>query len=61
MIVITPAFNFLIWSDLPTIDSLKAFGIVAVDTLYRALWITFLTVTGLYNYRKQQQKPTQGL
>lgn len=52
-ITLSPVFNNVIGTDLPTISQLKDVGPVALDALYRSLWITFLTETGLSRYRNK--------
>jgi len=52
-LVITPAFNSLVGTDFPTIQQLKDVVPVLADTLYRSLWITLLTETGLIKYRNK--------
>lgn len=51
-ITLSPLFNAVIGTDLPTIQQLKDIVPVAVDALYRSIWITFLMETGLSKYRK---------
>lgn len=53
MIVLTPIFNALVGTDLPTFNQFKDFWNVAIDTLARSLWLTLLTQFGLIKYRNK--------
>jgi len=50
MLVLTPAYNVLTHSALPTIQQFKDLIPVALDAFYRALWAFIMVETGIYKY-----------
>ena len=60
MIVITPIFNELVNTGLPTITQLSDLKDVAIDSFYRALWAFILVETGVYKYNSSTAEKEKG-
>ena len=50
MLILTPAWNALTGSTVPTIQQFKDLVPVALDSFYRALWACIMVETGIYKY-----------
>jgi len=56
MIVLTPAWNAVFETDLPTIQEWKDLIPVAIDTLYRSVWALVLVEIGVYKYSSSKEE-----
>jgi hypothetical protein len=56
MLVITPAWNAVFESSLPTIQEWKDLGPVLLDTLYRSVWAMVLVQVGIYKYSSSAEE-----
>ena len=60
MIIISPAWNALTGTALPTIQQFKDIIPVAVDAFYRAIWAFMMVEMGVYKYNSsatEQKNP----
>ena len=58
MIVLTPAWNSLTGTALPTIQQLKDLIPVLADSFYRALWAFIMVEAGVYKYNSSAKEKT---
>ena len=56
MLILTPAWNTLMGTSLPTIQQFKDLVPVIVDSFYRALWALFLLQIGVYKYSSSKEE-----
>jgi flagellar biosynthesis protein FlhB len=59
MLILTPAWNTLTGSALPTIQQFKDLWPVVLDSFYRALWAFFLLQIGVYKYSSSTVETTK--
>ena len=58
MLVLTPAWNALTGTALPTIQQFKDLIPVVLDSFYRALWAFLMVEAGVYKYNSSAIEKT---
>jgi hypothetical protein len=56
MLILTPAWNAVFETNLPTIQEWKDLGPVALDTLYRSICALVLLQLGIYKYNSSKEE-----
>ena len=56
MLVLTPAWNAVFETNLPTIKEIKDLWPVVLDSFYRALWALILLEIGIYKYSSSKEE-----
>lgn len=54
MLVLTPAWNAVFETNLPTIQEWQDLWPVVLDTLYRSVWALILVQVGVYKYSSSE-------
>ena len=59
MLILTPAWNAVFETNLPTIQEWRDLGPVVLDTFYRSVWAFILVQVGVYKYSSSETEKTK--